>query len=160
MPVDEKPAARVVEPAEGMYEAAPLLDDAEALAMVRAIAKCNCRWSLRLNAERVEHFRQRVLERGDDPAETCILIVAVDDEHGGPLAEILRPGEDWQAIRDRGEVPFARAIFTGRRMLVEGIGLFDPEAAHKLATLPGLVVLVIDFGVAEVFPVNEGERVA
>lgn len=157
MPVDEKPPPRV---REGEGEGEPILDDAEALELVRAIAKCNCRWSLRMNAERVEHFRRRVRERGDNPSETCILIAAVDDVHGGPLAEILRPGEDWDAFRDRGEVPFARAIFTGRKMLVEGIRLFDPEAADKLATLPGLVVLVIDFGVAEVFPLEEGERVA
>jgi len=85
-----------------------VLDDPAALGMIRAVGKHNCTKTLELNAERISHFRQRIEERGDSPNDMMIVIINVDDnEMSAGLADALMPGHDWQAYRDRGEVPFA-----------------------------------------------------
>lgn len=115
-----------------------------------AVNKHNCRITFDANAERAAHFARRIRERGDDPAVMGIVILAVDDPHGGLIAEGLMPGFDWQAIRNRGEVPFARGIVE-RAGIADAIGLFDTEAAEKARSMPGVVAIVVDNGVADVF---------
>lgn len=61
------------------------------------------------------------------------------------------PGFDWQKIRDRGEVPFARGLAM-REGIRDALGFFDQEAATKLRDMT-TVVVVVDHGVAEVFEV-------
>src|SRR6185436_4774477 len=47
----------------------------------------------------------------DDPTAVAVVVLLnVDDVHGGPIADMLMPGHNWQEIRDRGEVPFARGL--------------------------------------------------
>lgn len=138
----------VIEVIEG--EAA--LNDPHAAAVMRAINKQNCTKTLEVNAERVAHFKKRIAERGMTPQETVIVVLNVDDVHGGPLADILMPGYNWQEIRERGEIPFARGL-AGREGIEEAIGLFDKEAAEKLKDMADQVaVVVVDHGVAEIFP--------
>jgi hypothetical protein len=61
------------------------------------------------------------------------------------------PGHDWQAYRDRGEVPYARGL-ASREGLQEGLDTLDPEAATKLRETKGeTAIIVMDFGVVEVF---------
>ena len=81
-----------------------------------------------------------------------ITIINVDDHHGGPLAEILMPGHDWQSYRDQGMIPYARGL-AGRGGIEEALALFDPEAAEKLAIWGSseVAVVVVDHGVAEVY---------
>jgi len=128
-----------------------VLDDPAAVAMIRVIAKLNCRNTLGLNADRVEHFKRRLTERGLTAADAVIVLLNVDDVHGGPLADVLMPGFNWQEIRDRGEVPFARGL-AGREGIQELLGIFDQEAAAKLREMTSVAVVVVDHGVAEVFP--------
>ena len=127
-----------------------VLIDPVALAIVRATAKSNCRHTLRMNAERVSHFKNRMRERGDSPSDVVIMLVNANDKHGGPLADILVPGCDWQAIRDRGEVPFARGL-AGREGIQEMLDVLDKEAGDKLREMKEVALVIVDHGVAEIF---------
>ncbi len=145
--MDEKPTAQVKE-----IDGQLVLDDPVALGMARAVEKHNCKLTLAENVERIGHFRKRVVELGRTPKEVVIVVINVDDAFGGCVAELLMPGHDWQAYRDRGEVPFARGI-ADRGGLEDILGPYDPEAAKKLREWddPTTAVVVIDRHVAEIF---------
>lgn len=128
-----------------------VLDDPDAVAVIHAVEKHNCRNTLQLNADRVAHFKQRLADRGMTASDAVIVLLNVDDVHGGPLAEVLMPGHNWQEIRDRGEIPFARGLAM-REGIQEALGTFDKEAAEKLQGMTEVAVVVVDRGVAEVFP--------
>jgi hypothetical protein len=121
------------------------------VAIARAVEKHNCRNTLELNADRVAHFKTRLEERGMAASDAVIVVMNVDDVHGGPLADALMPGFNWQEIRDRREIPFARGL-AGREGIQKALELFDKEAAVKLRGLADVAVVVVDHGVAEVFP--------
>lgn len=118
----------------------------------RMSAKQQCRATLDANRGRVEHFTVRIAERRMSPDEVVIVVIRVDDDHGGPLADALMPGTNWQEFRDRGEEPFARGL-AGRDGIQEILTLFDPEAAAKLRET-SVAVVVVDHGVAEVFAIE------
>lgn len=127
-----------------------VLDDPDAIAIFQAVSKLNCRNTLALNADRVEHFKRRLVERGMTPDDAVIVLLNVDDVHGGPIADILMPGFNWQEIRDQGEVPFARGLAM-RGGIQEILSTFDKEASDKLRDMNDVAVVVVDQGVAEVF---------
>jgi hypothetical protein len=131
-----------------------VLDDPEALVIIQAVnihnGKENCRNTLGMNADRVEHFKNRLAERSMTANDAVIVLLNVDDVHGGPLADALMPGYNWQEIRDRGEIPFARGL-AGREGIQEILGGFDEEAAKKLQAMSGVAVVIVDHGVAEIF---------
>jgi hypothetical protein len=127
-----------------------VLDDPDAVAVIRAVEKHNCRNTLELNADRVAHFKKRLAERGMTADQAVIVLLNVDDVHGGPLADALMPGFNWQEIRDRGEIPFARGLAM-REGIQEALGTFDEEAAAKLRDMTDVAVVVVDRGVAEFF---------
>ena len=127
-----------------------VLDDPDAVAVIHAVEKHNCRNTFELNADRVVHFKNRLAERGMTADQAVIVLLNVDDVHGGPLADVLMPGYNWQEIRDKGEVPFARGL--AMRDGIQGaLGTFDKEAAKKLKGMTDVAVVVVDHGVAEVF---------
>lgn len=128
-----------------------VLDDPVAMAVIKTIEKRNCRNTLTLNADRVTHFKQRLTDHGLTAADAVIVLLNVDDVHGGPLADALMPGYNWQEIRDRGEVPFARGLAM-RTGIQDALETFDKEAAAKLQEMVEVAVVVVDHGVAEVFP--------
>jgi hypothetical protein len=128
-----------------------VLDDPDALAMIRAMGKLNCRGVYDANAERISHFVRRVDELKKKPEEVVIVILNVDDSHGGPLAEMLMPGTDWQPFRDQGQIPFARGL-AGREGIQMALEAFDGEAATALRAMNTLAVVVVDHGVANVYP--------
>lgn len=130
-----------------------VLDDPDALAIIHEVGKVNCKQTMVLNQDRIEHFATRIKERGLDDSEVVIVIINVDDPHGAPIADALIPGFDWQEIRDRGEKPFARGL-AGREGIQDVLTTFDEAAAEKLAKTKGAVV-VIDHGVAEVWEYRE-----
>lgn len=130
-----------------------VLDDPDAFAVAMAVGKHNCKGTLEANADRVAHFKQRMVDRGLTGKEVVIVVVNVDDANGEVLAEALMPGQDWQAIRDRGEVPFARGL-AAREGIREFVSLFDGDAERKMQEMAEEVVaVVVDHGVAEVFVV-------
>jgi len=126
-----------------------VLDDPDALAMIRAIEKHNCKGMFTLNKERVRYFVDRIRQRYS-PKQVVITLINVDDPHGGPIADMLMPGQDWQTYRDRGEMPIARGI-ADRKSIEEVLALFDVEAADKLRRNEGVAIVVVDRGVAEIF---------
>lgn len=128
-----------------------VLHDPVAVAVFQAVEKHNCQKTLELNTDRVAHFKQRLADRGLTAAQAVIVLLNVDDVHGGPLAEVLMPEHDWQEIRDRGEVPFARGLAT-REGIQEALATFDKDAAEKLQGMTEVVVVVVDHGVADIFP--------
>jgi hypothetical protein len=91
-----------------------------------------------------------VAERGETPDQVVIVLLNVDDENGRLLSEVLMPGYNWQEIRDKGEVPFARGLAV-RECMQEALDCFDTDAALKLRSKSELAVVVVDFGVAEIF---------
>ena len=143
---DEESQGAVIREINGQL----VLDDPVAVTMIHAVEKHNCRNTLELNADRVAHFKCRLTERGMTPDQAVIVLLNVDDVHGGPLADILMPGHDWQEIRDRGEIPFARGLAM-RDGIQEALGAFDKDAATKLQGMSEVAVVVVDHGVVEVF---------
>ncbi len=141
---DQKPRATVRE-----IDGRLVLDDPDAVALIRAVGKYNFRNTLMLNQFRIPHFVQRISDRGMTGANVVIVVLNVDDRHGGPLAEVLMPGANWQPIRDRGEIPFARGLAM-REGVQEALTMFDRDAADKLAAIAGIAIVVVDHGVAEV----------
>lgn len=127
-----------------------VLNDPQAAAMIRGLRKHNCRCALELNADCIERFKRRLVERGLTPEQAVIVLVNVDDVHGGPLAESLMPGHDWQKYRDLGQVPFARGLAM-REGIQHALALIDQEASAKLQGMAGMAIVVVDCGVAEVF---------
>ncbi len=129
-----------------------VLDDPDALAVMRAVAKHNCRNTYEAQGERVLHFQARAVQLGKTPADVVIVLINVDDPHGRLMADALMPGHDWQAYRDRGEVPFARGL-AGREGVQNMLRIFDAEAADKLSgyDATAVAVVVVDYGVAEVY---------
>lgn len=144
--MSEQPRA-VVREVDGQL----VLDDPDAVAVIHAVGKHNCRKTLELNADRVEHFKGRLKERGLSASDAVIVLLNVDDVHGGQLAEVLMPGHNWQEIRDRGEVPFARGLAM-RQGIQKALAFFDKDAAEKLQAMTEVAVVVVDHGVADVFP--------
>jgi hypothetical protein len=119
--------------------------------MIRAVNKSNCENTMNLNLDRIPYFKQRLADRGMTPEQAVIVILNVDDAHGGPLANTLMPDYDWQQIRDRGEIPFARGLAM-RNGIQEVLEAFDADAAMKLKNITKeLPIIVMDHGVAEVF---------
>jgi hypothetical protein len=152
--MSDEPTARIV---GELPDGTVLMEDPEAEGVIAAVEehnrrvnKENCKRTLSAQYDRVRHFVTRIKERGDDPREVVITLINVDDPHGGPLADILMPGVDWQQFRDRGETPYARGL-AGREGIEEALKLFDPEAAEKLRDVEDIACVVIDHGVAEVF---------
>ena len=138
-----------------MIEGRLVLDDPDALAVMKAVDQANCRGTLRENLDRVHYFVQRMRQRSLSPDEVVIVLLNVDDPHGGPLASALMPGTDWQEIRDRGQIPFARGLAyrAGIQLAVDAI---DREIGDKLRGILGRpVVVVVDHGVVDVFDVEE-----
>ncbi len=143
---DGEPQGAVVREVDGQL----VLDDPVAVAVIHAVEKHNCRNTLQMNTDRVEHFKRRLVERGMTSDQAVIVLLNVDDVHGGPLADALMPGHNWQEIRDRGEIPFARGLAM-RDGIQEALGVFDKDAATKLQGMNDVAVVVVDHGVAEVF---------
>lgn len=73
-PADGPPqSGAVVREVEGQL----ILDDPEALAVIRAVSKHNCENTLKLNTDRVVHFKQRLTERGMTAKQAVIVLLNV-----------------------------------------------------------------------------------
>ena len=131
-----------------------ILEDKEALGVIKAVSKHNCKSTLELNKDRVEYFQQRFVDAGYSPEEIVIVVIHVDDSNGRILADALMPGHNWQEYRDRGEKPFARGL-ADRAYVQDFLDIVDREAGKKLWELYGIGVVVVDYEVAEVFSGTE-----
>lgn len=141
----DEPTARVEVGPNGEL----VLIDPVACAVAKAVAKHNCRNTFEANADRVVHFRNRVIERGLNPQNTVIVVANVDDTAGGILADSLMPGFNWDEIRQRGEIPFARGL-AARDGVIGFVKAVDPEMV--IDDNPKEVqVIVVDHGTCEIF---------
>lgn len=124
----DDPTARVTRADDGTL----VLVDPDAAAVAEAVARHNCEAFLALNADRVEHFLRRAATlRAEGRRDLCLVILDVDDSLGSELADVLMPGYDWQAIRDRGEKPVARGLVTLSGM----VDVFEQVAAQHATAL-------------------------
>ena len=132
-----------------------VLEDPDALAMIKAVARHNCHLTFEGQVERVAHFKRRIAEKGLSPNDVVIVLLNVNDSHGKMLADILMPGQDamWQSMRDEGQIPFARGL-AAREGIETAITALDQEIGDKLSAMKGKVaVVVVDHGVVEAFEV-------
>ena len=128
-----------------------VLRDPTASALIAITGKHNCTTTRDANVDRIVHFKNRVRELAKTPQEVVIVILNVDDAHGGAMADVLMPNYNWQEIRDKGETPFARGL-VDREWATEALSLFDNGASEKLQSMSDqLCIVVVDYGVAEVF---------
>jgi hypothetical protein len=140
----DEPTARVEVGPNGELILIPM-----ACAVVKAVSKHNCKNTLAANADRVIHFRNRVIEKGLNPQNTVIVVTNVDDALGEILADALMPGFNWDEIRQRGEIPFARGL-AARDGVIEFVKKVDPEMV--IDDNPKEVqVIVVDHGTCEIF---------
>ena len=133
-----------------------LLDDPVALGVLTAVDKRGCFETAQRDFGRIEHFRQRILELGIAPIYVVIVIANADDPHGGPLVEKIMPGVSFDEIRAQRQTPYARGMVE-RALIQEFLELIDHQAAAKLKALNGIAVVVVDYGVADVFTIENNE---
>lgn len=130
-----------------------VLDDPDALAMIKAVSRHNCRLTFEGQIERVDHFKRRIAESGSSPNDVIIVLLNVDDPNGKRLADILMPGQDdmWQSMRAAGQIPFARGLAV-REGIQEIVDVLDKEIGDKVrAMVNKAAVVVVDHGAVEVF---------
>lgn len=133
----------------------PIVPEPEHAATPEQLARTQTAMDLfQANAERIQHFKQRVEELGRSGEDTVVTLLNVDDPMGNILADFLMPEYDWQRYRDAGEVPVARGLAAK-----DGILTFLQEAgytiaAQELADTNDLRVLVMDAEVALILDVR------
>ncbi len=128
-----------------------VLNDPQALVVINAVNKKNCEVTFKLQLDRINHFKNRMLATKAQPEEVIIVLINADDIYGQPIADLLMPGHNWQAIRDKNEIPFARGL-AKRDKMQELVELFDKEASSKLKESPEkIAVMIVDHNVAEIF---------
>lgn len=129
-----------------------VLIDPVGYAFMQAVNKYNCENTYLAQIERVKHFKNRITEKELDPKSVVISLINVDSPYGPEIAEALMPGHDWQQYRDKGEIPFARGLVLKEGM-IKMIAIFDKEASEKINQIKGVPVIVIDYGVVEIFSI-------
>ncbi len=130
-----------------------VLIDPEAVSVIKAVEKSNCINTFHLNIDRIVHFRNRINERHLTNNDVVIVIINVDAPFGLDIANALMPNFNWQDIRDRGEIPFARGLAL-REYMQKVLDIIDKEAALKLKeNLTETMVVIVDHGVAEVYDI-------
>lgn len=131
-----------------------VLDDPVALDILRAFQGISLEKTLALNADRVAHFKRRLLEKNLTPQEACIVIINVDNSAGRPLADELMPGANWDSIRATGALPFARGLAM-RDGIQQYLTVIDQHsglnASKELQKAQGVAVVVLDHEMIAVF---------
>lgn len=129
-----------------------VLIDPVGYAVIQAVNKSNCENTYIAEMDRIQHFKNRIAEKELDPNSIVITVINVDSPYGPEIADALMPGHNWQQYRDKGEVPFAKGLAMKEGM-IEMIATFDKEASEKITQTKDIPVIVIDYGVVEIFPV-------
>ena len=77
------------------------------------------------------------------------MLANADDVAGNILAKALMPGFNWDEIRARNEIPFARGL-AGRDGVMEFVKSVDPDIV--INDNPQQVeIVVVDYGTCEIF---------
>lgn len=102
--------------------------------------------------DRVWYFDERMRQRNLTFEDCVIVILDVDDIHGGPLANELMPGHNWQQIRDSGQTPIARGL-AGREGIQEVVDSISKRVGDAMRELHETVVVIMTAGKVGVFAV-------
>jgi hypothetical protein len=87
------------------------------------------------NKDRLEHMAFRATKKGMAREEFLTIAIDVDDPYWSDLVENLMPGQDFQAIRDRGEKPVARGtVYTD--VIIDYLCEVCPDIAPALRSEP------------------------
>lgn len=129
-----------------------VLIDPVGYAVIQAVNKINCENTYIAQMDKIKHFKNRITEKGLNPDNVVIIVINVDSPYGPEIADAIMPGHNWQQYRDKGEVPFATGLAIKEGM-IEMIALFDKEASEKVTQIKGVPVIVVNYGVVEIFPV-------
>ena len=141
-----EPRARVI-----AVDGQLVLVDPDAAAVVATVNDYNLAPTFDLNRARIAHFKKRIAELGRSPQELLIVVLNADHPVGGPLADLLMPGADWQQYRDRGEVPFASGL-TEREPMQQLLDDIAPDAGEKLRAIEGAAVVIMDHEAVGAYP--------
>lgn len=127
-----------------------LFTSSNASAMVHELNKLNCKFTLDLNTIFIKYYKDSIAIKKLHADEVVIIVVSVDDVHGKHIAAGITPNFDWQEIHDRKERPTLRGIYD-RKVIQEMLNIVDEDASEKLKSMTDIAVVVVDYGVAEVF---------
>ena len=116
----------------------------------KTVAKSNCEKTFLDQIERIQKFKNHIVEKQFNPANVVIVLSNVDTSYGCSIAEVLMPGRKWPICCDKGEKIFARGFATKERM-IEVVTPFDKESAEKITQVKGIPVVVVDYSVIEIF---------
>ncbi len=114
---------------------------------------CGCTDTLSIHNDRVEYFLNRMDESGYTFKDAVVTIVNADDSAvGKKLIDILMPGNEktWQDMRSSGKTPYGRGL-ANRPVYQKLLDIICPEAGTKLRGIQGKAVIVVDYGVIEIF---------
>jgi len=128
-----------------------VLDDPNVRELVASIRRLNCKHTLKLNADRVAHFKKRFAEWDMTADKVVIALINPVDVPSNKVVRILIPSYNWQLSRGQGQVPFTCGLFL-REGIQEILDRIDEIAAARLRDTTDVVVVVIDFGTVEIFP--------
>jgi hypothetical protein len=131
-----------------------LLIDPDAHAMVTAVNKHNCNNTYLFKKDRVEYYYQRIKDKRIDPSTVTIVICNVDEPFGELVADATMPKYNWDEIRSKGETPYAIG-FVYKEGIIPMISVYDLESCEKLKSIKDYSVLVSDYGVIEVFALED-----
>jgi len=126
-----------------------VIDDPTAVALIQVIDMHNAdvvRSRAISQKDRIKYFADRVKAMNYSVDEVFIVIINIDSYGGGPLADLLMPGQDWQQFRDRGELPIARGLCPAKNVIVEYAKNIRPNF-----TVPANKLVVIYFDCDSVY---------
>jgi hypothetical protein len=137
-----------------------VIKDPDALAVIDAVAKINCRHTLEVHADAVKRFSRRIVERGLSFDDVVIVLLNMNDPNGRVLGDALMPGQDalWEEMRRSGQIPFARGL-AEKEGIQSVVSAFDQSMGEKLRGIGGAAaVVVVDHRTIEVFEAAEAEH--
>ncbi|MFA4999618.1 MAG: hypothetical protein WC519_02755 [Parcubacteria group bacterium] len=113
------------------------------------VKKRRCRRILSRLTEEVKNFKHFIVARNESAKDTVIALLNTTDINGWTLQRIT--GRFWSKYK------FPEGIFVlksvSRMDMQRALVSFDKEAAASLRGSIGFVVVVVNYGVAGVFPV-------
>ena len=114
----------------------------------RSINKQNCYNTFLKNAPAIRILRRKFMASTDEPTEAAIVVLNMETERGRVIASKLVA----DSVPRHKNNPFVVSNVSFP-LLGGALREFDDEAADKLYEMMGddLVVVVVDYGVAEVF---------
>jgi hypothetical protein len=108
------------------------------------------------NRTRLDQLADRADEKtAETGVQQAVVCIDVDDPTWAFVLDILMPGFDWEAVRDRGERPVARGVVP-RQLIEDLVRECYPAGTADLAAAPGVCVAVLAAGGISVLAAEVG----